>query len=482
MAIFDERFIKGMQSDNPWWSGNSLRDVPEFKRSDYNHYCEELVHPRINVLLGPRRCGKTTLIYQIIQHLLYSKRADPRRILFISLERPFFELRDQKLQDAIAFYEEKVLGRSLQDSQEMVYIFIDEAHYDSMWSRVLKQYSDQKLPVYVIVSGSSAEAIYHDQESGAGRFHVHQMVTMKFRDALRLRDPANEKKYSKMSFGLRAGILSSFKNMHIRDYEEVVDRMHTLPNAEVDTIKRCYSEYLLKGGYPEFYTKPWSDVSRYYQTNVFDVILQKDVVRIAKPRLPEKVRTLLVLIAENTSRSMTREKIASRLGMQSPLTVDQYLEALTIAFLARTSQKFRVGGGYPSTSPRKYYAADTGLRNAVLGVENIESTQEEGALLETVIFNHSLRLLFHVDRQIRTQGNYWAGDGERDIILDIRRKHGICVPIEVKNGHCDKEDMHKMRVTIKDIAAPFGIIICSNRIGSEGNIMMLPPWIFLLSC
>jgi predicted AAA+ superfamily ATPase len=362
----------------------------------------------------------------------------------------------------------------------MLYLFVDEAHYDPLWSRALKQYVDQQLPIYAIVSGSSAEAVYMGQESGAGRFHMHQMVTMKYRDILRLRDGKNDAEYTRVSKKLREGLLASFKNRSLTEYNAETKKAISLGTAQLDVIRKCYSEYLLKGGYPEFYQHEWVKASRYYQANVFDVILAKDIVRVSKPRMPEKVRTLLVLIAENTARSMNREKIATRLGLQS-LTADQYLEALTIAFLARTSVKFRKSGGYPSTSPKKYYIADTGLRNAVLGVENIESTVEEGALLETAIFNHSLRLMFHVDRQIRTQGNYWLGKGEMDIVLDLK-KLNIAVPIEVKNGNCGDEDIKKMKIAIKELGAPFGFIICSDKIGVVDNIMMIPPWLFMLSC
>lgn len=488
MTEFEERFAKGIRSDNPWWSGESV-EVPAFKRSDYEHYVKELDKPRVHVLLGPRRCGKTTLVMQIIHHLLGEKAVKPRNILFLSLERPFYELHEQKLQDAIDYYEEKILEKQLRDSEDTVYLFVDEAHYDSSWSKIMKQHVDQKLPVYAIISGSSSRAVYEGQESGAGRFYLRQMVTLKFRDTLRWQNPENSAYLDDMSKNLRESLLSSLKEKNLASYQEEINKLHRLPTGQISAIKLCFEQYLLKGGYPEFWQNEWREISRHYQTDVFDLILQKDVVTISNIREPSKVRTLLVLIAQNTARILTRDKIRKMLNLQSEITVDNYVNALAEAFLIRTAAKYRKDPGFPSTKSRKYYAADTGLRNAVLGVENSDfSNQERGMLLETAIFNHCLRLLYHIDRQIRQEGHYWESEkgeenAERDIVLDLKRTHNAAIPIEVKNGSCGAEDIKKMKITINKLKAPFGFIICNDKTGIENeNIMLLPPWAFLLSC
>ena len=489
MSTYEEQFVQGIHSDNPWWSGERTWEIPKFKRSDYDLFAQELGEHKVCVLLGPRRCGKTTLIMQLIQCLLEEKKVDPKRILFVSLDRPFYALHEQKLQDAIRYYEEHILGKLLHDSKDQIYLFADEVHYDTLWARVLKQYVDQNLPVYAIVSGSSAKAVYEGQESGAGRFHIRQMVTIKFRDALRWQDPKNERNTKELSKQLREALLKSVKNKDVSDYQKAVNDVMRLSGERLATIKACLEKYLLRGGYPEFWqNENWREISRHYQTDVFDVILQKDVVAISNIREPQKVRTLLVLIAQHTARILKREKIRETLNLQSEKTVDSYVDALAEAFLIRTAARYREGG-FPSTKSRKYYAADTGLRNAVLGVADQNfSSEERGALLETAVFNPCLRLLYHADRLLRQDGQYWQGEKggeetERDIVLDFRRTHHTTIPIEVKNGTCGKDDIKKMGITINKLKAPFGIIICKDRTGTEkGNILLLPPWAFMLSC
>lgn len=485
MVVYDTRFVKGIHSDNPWWTNGDrwVDNIPRFTRSDFDHYTKELNKPKIHILIGPRRVGKTTLMLQIIQHLIYVKRASPKSILFMSLERPFYELRSNKILDAISFYEEQILGKSIQDANETIYLFIDEAHYDNTWSRLLKQYVDQKLPVYGIVSGSSAASITKDKESAAGRFIMRQMVTMKFRDVVRYRSPENNNQIKDVSTKLRSALVESFRNKEPNEYLKVVKEFSNLPNTLIDVFKSCLNEYLLKGGYPEFYTTKdsWQSISRYYQTNVFDVILQKDVATISNIRQYQKLRSLMVFIAHNTAKVLNRDKICRTLNF-SLITLDQYIDALSEAFLIRTSAKFKKGN-YPSTKARKYYAGDTGLRNAVLGVEEIETQADErGSLLETSVFNHTLRLQFHIDNQIRYSGLYWSEDTEKDIVLDLVNTFNIVIPIEVKNGHCGEDDIRKIKISISKLGSPFGLIICQDQIGIQDNVVIIPAWIFLLSC
>ena len=484
-TVFPERFIQELSEDNYWWSRGTLKqDPPLFKRSDLRHYIEGIEKGRVDVVIGARRVGKTTLISQIIEHLLKVKKVDPRTIFFVSLERPYLELTQQKLETAISFYEDRVLGMSIADSSKLIYLFIDEAQYDKSWPRTLKQFVDQKRPIYALVSGSSSTAVFRDSESGVGRFNVHHMVTMKLRDTLRFAHMEDSDFIYETSYALRNALICMCRTKNSRAYEKAVSE------AVASPLSRSFSsgmeDYLLKGGYPEFYATEhsWPEISLYYQQNVFDLILQKDVVNEFPIKYPDKIRALLVTIVSNTAFKLTRKKLTESIGLTNARTVDEYVDALCQAFLIRVSAAFKARG-YPSTKEKKFYAADTGLRNAVLGVrkENI-SHAERGQLLETAIFNHALRLAFHVDHKLRTSGHYWevSKAEERDIILDFRDSFGFVLPIEVKNGRAGDEDIRRIRGTTSRLGSPFGIIICEGKVGAVGNVLLLPAWAFMLSC
>ncbi|MBI4448794.1 ATP-binding protein [Candidatus Woesearchaeota archaeon] len=478
MVEYPLRFVRELQDDNPWWNGGR-KPAPSFKRSDYVHFVREITDRGVHIVIGPRRVGKSSLLFQLINHLLENG-VRSEHILYLSLERPYFDLLPNKIQDAVEYYETTVLQAQI-GKGDRVYLFVDEAQYDPAWARLFKQYVEQNRNITAYISGSSAQALFkHAAESGAGRFHTHYMMTMKFRDVLRFRRTEQEEEIFRLSQNLRDALCKSIKDN---------DPPHYVKQAQQVSIKLAalrpegiLEEYLLKGGYPEMYSeKPWREVSMYYQINVFDKIIAKDVVNVFNIKQPDKVRSLLVQLLDKTAMSLERTKLAELINVKSKRgALDQYISALAEAFLIRTAVKYRKQRGRPSTKARKFFASDPGLRNVVLGVDHL-TPEERGALMETVVFNHVLRLEYFVDRQVRSTGFYWSEDHERDIVLDTRKLRAV-VPIEVKAGQADNHDAIKVRRTCSILKVPLGILIGGESISEHKGVISVPAWLFLLSC
>ncbi len=491
MVEGEERILEELQEENPWWVGSEKApeievcpELPSFRRADFYHYSKELDTPSVHLLIGPRRVGKTTLMQQLVSFLLNEKQVDPRRILFASLDRTSFELSDEKLVAAISIFERRVLKKRISESDGMVYLFIDEAQYDPLWGRVMKKYVDQKQPIFALVSGSSSTALFKDRESGAGRFRSSQMVTLKFRDVLRFKFPEYKDQIRSISLELRDLFRESCRLKELGPYADAVEELSlSVPPYLATSILGGQDDYILRGGYPDFYAHEpnWREISKRYQQDVFDVILQKDIVNSFPIRYPQKLRKLMVIIAQNTARPLSREVLGEKLNI-STKTLDQYVLALQKTFLASVSSRFSTRR-YPSTKKKKYYATDTGLRNSILGVENLSNPHERGQLLETAVFNHAMRLCFHMDHRIRSEGNYYSdAEEERDIVLDLRNSHDMTLPIEVKNGQCSPGDVAKIRRTMNKVKAPFGLVVCDGGFRREGSVLALPSWAFLLTC
>ncbi|MEM3056867.1 MAG: AAA family ATPase, partial [Candidatus Bathyarchaeia archaeon] len=58
--------------------------APPFKRYAFQRILEGLEERQILLVTGPRRVGKTTLLYQVIERLL--ERVPPNRILYFSFD------------------------------------------------------------------------------------------------------------------------------------------------------------------------------------------------------------------------------------------------------------------------------------------------------------------------------------------------------------------------------------------------------------
>jgi uncharacterized protein len=114
--------------------------------------------------MGPRRVGKTVMIYHAIEALLKSGVA-ARNILYISLETPLYT--GLRLDKIVQMYANLFgLGRNNQ-----LYIFFDEIQYLKDWEVHLKSLVDSYEGYKFIATGSAAAALrMKSNESGAGRF------------------------------------------------------------------------------------------------------------------------------------------------------------------------------------------------------------------------------------------------------------------------------------------------------------------------
>src|SRR3989338_6991794 len=96
---------------NPWWNGKFAEGII-FKRESFGRvlgYIEKT--DRIVIVKGPRRVGKTTLIYQIISNLL-EKGTDPKTILYLSFDDPKLRKDFDKIID---FYKTEILKSGIED-------------------------------------------------------------------------------------------------------------------------------------------------------------------------------------------------------------------------------------------------------------------------------------------------------------------------------------------------------------------------------
>ena len=108
MAIVnDEQVIKVLRQYNPWWRTPSAikEESKPQKRLAYYEALKILTHKSIRrfaVLSGMRRVGKTTILYQIIDHLI-DEGVNPKNILYATFDNPVLKL--VNVENVLAIYE-----------------------------------------------------------------------------------------------------------------------------------------------------------------------------------------------------------------------------------------------------------------------------------------------------------------------------------------------------------------------------------------
>ena len=208
---------------NPWWNGEIGAGVRRIKGLRPRLYLD-LLYPLVSdtsinravVLLGPRRVGKTYLIFHLIERLI-SDGVNPKNIGYLDVEHPI--LHYQSLEAMVSFLEESA------QPGETHYIFFDEIQYLRDWELHLKSMVDIRPDLRILVSGSAAAALKRQsQESGAGRFTDFMLPPLTFPEFITLLD--------------KDGLLSVRNGSlyHVPDYAELND---------------AFVDYLNHGGYPE---------------------------------------------------------------------------------------------------------------------------------------------------------------------------------------------------------------------------------------
>jgi len=89
-----DQIIERIKFENPWWDSSGIdKYYFKMKRREYFNLFFPLVSKkeikRAVVLMGPRRVGKTVLLYQTIQQLI-STGIPPKKICYFSVETPIY--------------------------------------------------------------------------------------------------------------------------------------------------------------------------------------------------------------------------------------------------------------------------------------------------------------------------------------------------------------------------------------------------------
>ena len=127
------------------------------------------------------------------------------------------------------------------------------------------------------------------------------------------------------------------------------------------------------------------------------------------------------------------------------------------------------------------YVLDPGIRNATIDYLDeslIKDPAELGIVVESVLFDHLIRLKYDLEPGPTSEIFYWKEQKEIDFILTIKRK---AIPIESKYRTRIRDDpKNSLMEFVEDKKCPFGIIITKDEFGLERNIIKAPLWIFLL--
>lgn len=354
---------------------------------------------RFQLVLGPRRVGKSTVMYQIVRHLLRAG-VDRERLWWLRLDHPL--LMQEPLGDLVRRIVDENPGPA------DLYLFLDELVYAKDWDLWLKTFYDDQWPVRIVASSSATAALADRRhESGVGRWANQYLLPYQFTEFLDL---------------VGAGV----KLAPQPDLEEALLAVGHLRLDHV-ALAEQRTKLMLVGGFPELLTQAKlteaDDPTRLLesqQTLKADAVeraIYKDIPQsfgIADTMLLER---LLYVLAGQVGGLLSPKNICGELDGMSTPTFTRYLSYLEQAFLVFTLPNYSGREMSVQKRGKKLYFADGAIRNAALqrGIAPLTNAPELGLLTENLVATN----LSSLARQSDVRLLHWRdARDEVDIIYD----------------------------------------------------------------
>jgi hypothetical protein len=493
--ILDVDLLRELQKDNIWWRDNKIpedKDKP-FHRSDFYKYLGVLNSKNIQVIIGPRRVGKTILMYQLIKNLINKKKIKSENILYLDLAKSYITFNIGGIEACLRVFQDNIMKKDFSQlkKNERIYVFIDEIQKEKGWAIILESIRSRDLPISFIVTGSSATEISRrSAESLVGRSNENYILHLKFKDIVRKSLGYNEEKLKEVKDISKVFKWAIEKKDIKLFYEYLLKELFSdsVTQGFEIKIKNILNDYLLKGGYPEFYddheSDNWSVIAKTMRDDYFQRIISRDIVEVFNISRPEVIRKLYLLIGFDTSNISNFTEYARMTDSNSD-TLQEYFGYLSQSFLVNFSHKY-YKKNRPKNSRKKIYVSDIGMRNSVLGLLKDEINDMLGPIAETVAHSHCKRLKYKLHPTGDFSLEYWRENKvEVDIVMDLKK---IVIPIEIKyRERITEEDKKGVKEFLKEFEGPkvkFGIIVTKKSLffDEQNNILGIPLWLFLLIC
>ena len=483
-SISDTEILRILYSHNPWWANRPIpkSKLKDFKRRDYYKIIQQLDRDTILAMIGARRVGKTTLLYQLIEELL--ERTDSKNILFVNLDDPYLHISLENLDKIFTVYSTNILKSSFESSNDTIYIILDEIQSLKNWQNALKRWFDLGYKIKFIVTGSSSTGILEgSSESLVGRIKHQIVLPMKFLEYIRFKeqndlgeliDSANRR--------LREALKNSVVHKTPNLFFDELDNSSKILLPYNNKIQVYLQEYLIKGGYPENISIDDLVVCGDNLKQYLQLTLYKDIMKISQVREPKALEYLFLIIAKESSQIFNRTNVANTLNVKRSTTLNTYINLLKTAYLISEAEYYSRGAEKRARKETKAYVNDVGIRNvsaSVFDEQVLVNNTELGKIVETVAADHTKRLKFNLEH-LSADIFYWHDGHEVDLVIELFQ---VPLPIEVKyRENVTSNDLKGLKKFKEKFDPPVMIVITKNQLEIHEEKVYVPLWLYLLIC
>ena len=367
-ALLEQQILGRLRVDNPWWTEGK---IPSFYRDMRPRLYTEIFYPLVTdlsinrsiVLMGPRRVGKTVMIYHTIQRLI-DEGVSAQNIIYISVETPIYNNIHLELLYNLC---KQTLGKQPNDKSQY-YVFFDEIQYLKDWEVHLKSLVDTYRNTRFVVSGSAAaELKKRSNESGAGRFTDFLLPPLTFYEYIHLKN---------------------YQNLLLPQQMQWYDTTVGFYNAiDIKRLNQLFIDYINYGGYPEvvFSEKIQEDPGQFIRHDIIDKVLLRDLPSLYGIQDVQELNSVFTMIAYHSGDQFSYERMSKESGVRKD-TLRKYIEYLEAAFLIKVIHRTDdTAKRYLRETSFKIYLTNPSLRCALF--QPITETDTEiGNMVETAVY------------------------------------------------------------------------------------------------
>ena len=367
-ALLEKQIVGRLRVDNPWWTEG---EIPSFYKEMSPRLYLDIFYPLVTnkelkralILMGPRRVGKTVMLYHTIQRLI-DEGVSAQNIIYISVETPIY---NKIYLEQLFNLSRQTLGKPI-DTKEEFFVFFDEIQYLKDWEVNLKSLVDTYKNVKFVASGSAAaELKKRSDESGAGRFTDFKLPPLTF-----------------------------YEYIHLKGYDQLMIRCQMQWDSgltpywgtmDIDKLNGLFVDYINYGGYPEvvFNENIRMDPGQFIRHDIIDKVLLRDLPSLYGIQDVQELNSVFTMIAYHSGSQFSYEAMSKESGVRKDV-LRKYIEYLEAAFLIKVIHRTDdTAKRYQREVSFKIYLTNPSLRCALFQPIRI-SDEEIGNLVETAIY------------------------------------------------------------------------------------------------
>ena len=359
--------------------------ISSYKLINRKNYLDKLIGFQdtepVKIVTGIRRCGKSSLLKLMVNHLKETG-VDAGQILEMNFEQ--YAFKDMSADALYHYVKERVVP------EKRMYLFFDELQRIPAWEEAVNAFRTE-LDCDIYVTGSNAYLLSSEYSTYLSGRHVEiKMLPLSFKEFL------------------------TFYGFQVKETDRALGgtkkRIYDAA-GEMYELREVFDLYLHFGGMPGIAeTGLVQEKALALLDGIYSTVVVRDILEREKRRDRKQItdaallRKIILFLADNIGNNVSVTSIGNilvneglleegkRRGSPSAHTVQAYVNALLESFFFYEIKRFDIKGKQYLRTLGKYYIADMGLRNYLLGFRNRDS----GHVLENIVYFELLRRGFDV--------------------------------------------------------------------------------------